>query len=267
MRLQHTRTLITGATGGIGQHLALELAKEGAKLVLAGRRLEVLQSLQQQIIDQGHIAPTIISTDLTTTEGRQHLMEQIRHSVGGIDMLINNAGVVEFNEFHAQEPAMIEQIIRTNLTAPMQLTHDLLPGMLDQHAGTIVNIGSIFGSIGFGYFSAYSTSKFALRGFSESLRRELDGTGVRVLYIAPRATKTDANSPAVYEMAKATKMHMDEPEVVAKAILKAILNGKPYAYLGFPESLFVRINSLLPNLVDIALRKQTRIMSRFASKA
>ena len=137
--------------------------------------------------------------------------------------------------------------------------------MLVQNSGQIVNIGSTFGSIGFAWFSAYSASKFALRGFSQSLRRELAETGIEVTYIAPRAVKTAINSQEVYDMANAVKMNMDEPGVVAQQIMTAVRRRKKECHLGFPESLFVRINAIFPGLVDRATRKQNREARKFAS--
>jgi short-subunit dehydrogenase len=102
-----------------------------------------------------------------------------------------------------------------------------------------------------------------MRGFSEALRRELEGSGVNVTYIAPRAIKTPLNSPAVYRMAEKVKMNMDEPADIARAIIRAIEQDKKDSYLGFPESLFVRINAVLPRLVDGSLRKQNQIMREY----
>ncbi len=266
MRIEHCRALVTGASGGIGRGVAIELAKRGATLLLVGRREEALKALQLEIIELTGSRPFIYAADLTDNEQRKGLVKSIQQSMGGVDLLLNGAGVVDFSEFSQQDPMMVERIYRTNLTAPVLLSRELLPSMLEQKSGTIVNIGSIFGSIGFAYFSAYSSSKFALRGFSEALRREVAGSGVDVLYIAPRATKTEANSNAVYEMAEATKMHMDSPEQVAQWIVKAIIKGNANSYRGFAENIFVRLNSLFPSLVDSALRKQNKIMARFASK-
>jgi len=148
----------------------------------------------------------------------------------------------------------------------MLLARAVLPTMLEQNSGQIVNIGSTFGSIGFAWFSAYSASKFALRGFSQALRRELAETGVGVSYIAPRAVKTAINSQAVYAMAAAVKMNMDEPDKVAEQIVKNIRKGEKERYLGFPESFFVRVNAIFPGLVDRAVRKQNRDAQQHAEK-
>ncbi len=267
MKLNNCRVLITGASGGIGRCLALQLAARGARVGLVGRRLSALREVQDEITAAKAGEAYAISADLSSSVGRAEALHQMRQTLGGVDLLINNAGIVDFHDFSEQDPNLIDRLYQTNLIAPVQLTRTLLPAMLEQGYGRIVNIGSTFGSIGFAYFAAYSSSKFALRGFSEALRRELDGSGVGVSYIAPRAVKTAANSEAVYRMAEATKMHMDAPEEVAHFIVDAIIKDKAIAYYGWPEKLFVRINSLLPRVVDGALRKQNRVMSLFVPKA
>lgn len=267
MDLKDQRILLTGASGGIGRHLALQLAELGARLALLGRNTQALEELAAVIKADTDMEAYPIVADLGNAAGRQTALEQLRQTLGGVDMVINNAGVVDFHAFSEQDPAMIERIVQTNLLAPMLLTRALLPDLLAQGRGHIVNIGSTFGSIGFAYFAAYSSSKFALRGFSEALRRELDGSGIGVSYFAPRAVKTGANSAAVYRMAEATKMHMDAPEDVARFIVRSLIKGKARAYYGWPEKLFARINALLPGVVDAALRKQNRIMARFAPKS
>jgi short-subunit dehydrogenase len=185
---------------------------------------------------------------------------------GGIDVLINNAGITDFENFADQDPEVIERIFALNLLAPLQLTRAILPELLERGSGRIVNLGSVFGAIAFPCFASYSASKFALRGFSEALRRELDGSGVGVTHVAPRAVKTGLNSPAVYRMAAAVKMHMDDPVDVAQQVVRAMESDRKDVYLGFPESLFVRVNALLPRLVDRALRKQHRVMQGFTRK-
>ncbi len=267
MNLKDTRVLITGATGGIGRHIAAGLAAHGARIALVGRKQAALDALKEKLISAGCTEVHAINADISSAAGRQTLLAEVHKAMGGVDLLINNAGVVDFHDFSEQDPAMIDRIYHTNLIAPVQLTREILPGMIRQRHGRVVNIGSTFGSIGFAWFAAYSSSKFALRGFSEALRRELDGSGVGVSYIAPRAVKTAANSQAVYDMARATRMNMDDPEAVAAFVVQCIRKDKEIAYYGWPEKLFVRINALLPRLVDGALRKQNRIMARFAPKS
>lgn len=262
MQLQDKAILLTGASGGIGQALARELAGRGVRLGLVGQRREPLETLRDALQVQGREA-IAIPADLTSAEGRETVVRVMQKAFGGIDMLINSAGIQEFIEVADQDPQMMERILKINAIAPMQLTRAVLPDMLERGSGRIVNVGSTFGSIGFACFASYSASKFALRGFSEALRREIAGSGVDVTYVAPRAVKTALNSAAVHHMADAVKMNMDPPLWVARQIVRAIEKDKKEVYLGFPESLFVRINNLLPRLVDAATRKQNRIMRRF----
>ena len=147
------------------------------------------------------------------------------------------------------------------------MTNALLPHLLKKGKGQIVNLGSIFGSIGFPCFASYSASKFALRGFSEALRRELTGTGIGVTYVAPRFTRTAFNRSAVTRMANALKMNQDDPESVAASVIAAIERNDRERYLGWPEKLFVRINSILPRLVDPRLIKQVDLMRPFATES
>lgn len=255
--------ILTGAAGGIGQELARRLAARGAHLALVDRNAEALQTLAAQIVATGGKAHAL-PADLLDANARAALPARAQAALGGIDVLLNLAGMLSFTPFEEEDAGRMETLLRLNLLAPMHLARVFLPAMLAQGHGRIVNVGSIFGSIGFAYFGAYSASKFGLRGFSEALRRELRETGVEVTYVAPRAVRTPLNSAAIYRMAEAVKMNMDSPQRVAERIAAAVYSPVKDAYLGFPESLFVRINAILPRLVDAALRSQNRVMEKFA---
>ncbi|MCP5406781.1 MAG: SDR family oxidoreductase [Chromatiaceae bacterium] len=263
MKLDGARVLLTGASGGIGSSLAAPLLQRGARLVLIGRNESALKSLRARLDDYSGSVHTI-SADLLDPVSRERSTTEARDLLGGVDILVNCAGQTSFRPFQAESPEILEQIIQLNLLTPMLLVRQLLPEMVARGDGRIVNVGSTFGSIGFAWFAAYSASKFGLRGFSEALRRELDGTGVTVTYVAPRAVKTALNSSAVYRMAEATNMRVDDPAWVAGKIVAAIEKDAKDIYLGSPEKYFARLNSLLPRLVDTGLRKQNRLMKRFA---
>jgi len=262
--MKDKRIMLTGAAGGIGTHLARLISAEGARLCLTDINEQALQDVRAAL--SGSAVHTV-AANITAAEGRQKIVDETLREFGGIDILINAAGINPFGVFAKQDPGLIQKTIEINTLGPMLLARAVLPAMLEQNSGQIVNIGSTFGSIGFAWFSAYSASKYALRGFSQALRRELAETGVRVTYIAPRAVKTAINSPAVYAMAEAVKMNMDEPDAVAEKIVKNIRKGEKECYLGFPESLFVRINAILPGLVDRAVRKQNQQAQKHAEKA
>jgi len=266
MNLNGKRVLITGAAGGIGSKLVTLMAECGARLCLVNRGSASIASLERRM--QG--LPTeafVVQADITIAEERREAVRRMQEAYGGVDVLINLAGTLDFKFFSEASSEMIPRLLQVNLEAPMQLTHEVLPGMIAQGSGQIVNIGSMFGSIGFPGFATYSASKFALRGFSQALRRELDGTGVGVTYVSPRAVRTPFNPEVVQVMAEKGMMRMDEADWVASRIVTAIEKDKDEAYLGFPESLFARINAILPRIVDRALKKELPSLLAFTRGA
>jgi len=262
MNLSGKRIILTGAAGGMGSILAAKLSNLGAKLAMVDANADALKSVCDGL--SGDVYP--VTADLSSVEGCAVAVKACEQCLGQVDMLVNLAGLNNFVDFSEQDPAQIEMMMRVNVLAPMLLTRALLPSFLERNSGKIVNVGSIFGSIGFAWFSSYSTSKFALRGFSEALRRELADTDVQLTYIAPRAVRTSMNDDKIMRMGEATGMNMDEPDAVVNKIIQAIEKDKKDCYLGFPESLFVRINALLPRLVDKALAGQNKTAKTFLNK-
>lgn len=261
MELRDKNILLTGAAGGIGRQLAVRLAERGAHLALVDANEEVLKEV-------GAAVPRskIIVGDLSSSQGCLAIADAATEALGQIDILINLAGMMSFRCFEDEDLDVMERIIEVNLLGAMRLTRHVLPAMVERDQGRIINVGSVFGSIGFAYFTAYSASKFGLRGFSEALRRELYDSKIKVMYLAPRAVKTPLNTGRIMRMGKATKMNMDSPEVVVERVLKAIDNDRKEVYIGFPESLFVQINLRFPRLVDKALAAQNRIARAFAKE-
>ncbi|WP_226685433.1 SDR family oxidoreductase [Stutzerimonas stutzeri] len=262
MQLRDARILLTGASGGIGQVLVEQLCAGGAWLLLVGRDSLALEALARRYPGQ----VSLVCADLTQRGGRQTVLDAARR-FGDLNGVINAAGLNQFNLLEQQDEDAIARLIGVNVTATLQLTHLLLPLLRQQPQALLVNLGSTFGSIGYPGFTVYCASKFALRGFSEALRRELADSQVKVLYIAPRATRTAMNSTDVVAMNDALKVEMDDPQEVARHIVRAIVAEREELYLGWPEKLFVRLNSLLPRLVDQALRKQLPVIKRFARSA
>ncbi len=253
MKLQGARIVLTGAAGGIGEHLAAGLAARGARLLLVGRRARALEELARRINAAGGQA-ACCAANIASDGGRRAIIAAAGTGMGGVDVLIHNAGVLDYGPLVDTDTTTVEQVMTTNVTAPMLLTRAALPQMLARGGGRIVAVGSTFGSIGYSCFAAYSASKFALRGFCEALRRELQGSGVGVTLVVPRAVRTPMNTHAVLRLAGATGMRMDPPERVAARVIDALEHDRSTVYVGFPEALFARINALLPGMVDFALR-------------
>jgi short-subunit dehydrogenase len=263
MNLSGKRIILTGAAGGIGYRLALLLASKGARLALVERNAQRLAEICAEINQSGGNA-VAIELDMTSEGAADKVVAATLQSLGGIDIVINNAGIMDFTLYDRQSPERIAQVINVNVIAPMLLVRAVLPHLLAQNSGRIVNIGSAFGSIGFAHFAAYCTSKFAMRGFSESLRRELVDSQVGVTYVSPRAAKTALNDEITTQMLVETRTNMDEPDYVAEQIVRSIEQEAKEYFIGQPESFFARLNGMFPRLVDGGLLKNTRIARKYA---
>jgi short-subunit dehydrogenase len=266
MSLVGRNMLITGAGTGIGRETAIALARKGARLALVGRSRGPLEDTAGRCRAMGSVAHAI-AFDVAAPSEHSALLDHAAGLLGGVDVLVNNAGVSAFGEFAAETPEVVSRLVATNVTGPLLLTLAFLRQPAGGRERLVVNVGSTFGSIGFPHFAAYSASKFALRGFSEALRRELAGSSVAVCYVAPRGTRTALNSPDVYRLGEKTGTAFDAPESVAAEVVTAIETTHPETYLGWPEKLVVRLNALFPRLVDLALRGQVRAARELATRA
>ena len=242
-RLDGERIVLTGIAGGIGSLVAARLRAAGAKVIGVDRVASDL-------------ADEMLVADLGSFEGLAQIADEL--AAREVDGLINLAGIQYFGPFADQSPDAIWAGYIINLVAPAMLTRALMPRFKTRGTGRIVNIGSVFGAIPFAHFVTYSSAKAGLKGFSDALRREYAGTDVSITHVAPRAVRTALNSPKVLAFADATGMAMDSPEHVADRIVAAIVARSRNVVIGFPESLFVRVNALMPRMVDQALAANDR---------
>ncbi len=267
MDLNHARILLTGATGGLGQALARCLAEKGADLLLTGRDADRLATCVEDIGGIGGTGRQTVSlrADLSLPEDIEKTAAAAREF--GINVLINNAGVNAFGLYEKQDWRVLEQVMATNLLAPMHLTHALLPWLKDRERAAIVNIGSTFGSLPFPGFTAYSSAKAGLRGFSQALRRELADSGVEVVHVAPRTIATELNSASVNALNHDLGNHADTPRAVARKIVAALRAGRSEKHLGFPERIFAWLNGFAPGLIDRGLKGKLAVIKRHAVQA
>jgi len=259
VNLQNKTVVLTGASGGIGEAMAHELANNGARLILVGRNSGKLEDLASSLNGE-HL---FLAADLSSDDGRKQLFDYCS-SNSPINLLINNAGVSAFEMIEDQSDSDITKLLSINLTSPILVTKYLLPLLKCSADGGVVNVGSTFGAIGYPGFSTYCASKFGLRGYSEALRRELSDSGLQVFYLAPRATNTAINSARVANLNSELGNAVDEPMIVAKALLKQLQKNRMNCYVGWPEKFFARVNGLLPKLVDSSLSKQLALIRRLA---
>jgi short-subunit dehydrogenase len=253
MQLEGKLALVTGAGSGIGRALAVEGSQRGMTLALCGRRADALAgTLALLDASKPHI---VIPSAITRAEDRAAIASRLKEAWGRLDVLVNNAGVVTGGALEKETDAALEQLVATNVTAPIALTRDLLPLLLAATPSRVVNIGSMFGDIPFPLFASYSATKFALRGFSEALRREYRDRGISVTYAAPRATKTEGVD-ALEKLIAAMQPKLDDPAAVATQIWTAVEKGEASVYPGRSERLFVVLQRLVPAFVDSAVCKQ-----------
>jgi len=176
--------IVTGASRGLGAAIARSLFDHGMKVVLAARSDEDLESVRSEF-DRTGARTLTVAVDVTKELSRDALLEATRKAFGGIDVLVNNAGTDHPENYVDADFDRVERMVALNLLAPMRLTQMVLPEMLRQGRGHIVNIGSMAGLAPVPYAVAYSATKHGLVGFSESLRYELKGTGVGVSVVCP----------------------------------------------------------------------------------
>jgi short-subunit dehydrogenase len=244
--------MLTGATGGIGKALAQVLADNGVRLLLSGRDRSALASLQQTL-PHGSVVG-LLPGDMTDAAARRMLAE--RGAECAADTLVNLCGQNDVSLLETQHPDLIASMVAANLHAPMELTRLMLPTFRLRQRPLIVNVGSVFGQIGYPGYAAYCATKFGLRGFSEALRRELHDTPVRVVHVEPRATRTSMNHGLGERLNEALGNRVDAPEDVARRIARAMASNRPSTVIGLPERFYTRINAVLPSIIDRSLAGQ-----------
>ncbi|MCE9657319.1 MAG: SDR family oxidoreductase [Burkholderiales bacterium] len=248
MKAAEARVLLTGARGGIGQAMARALLGAGVAVMGVGRA-----TAPPALVASGM---HWLQADLITAQGVADVATGAE--AWGANVVVHAAGVPAFGPL-ANEPAWrLDEVVRTNLLAPMLLTRQMLPRLLARPRAQIVFVGSALGRIGLPGFSVYGASKSGLHGFAEALRRELGGSSVRVQVLAPRSTRTPFNDAAVEAYNRATSTAMDSPELVAQALLRLIESEAPERFIGFPERLAVRLNGALGALLDRSFVKHRR---------
>ena len=188
MNLEGKRVLITGGSSGIGYAIAEAMLAKGAKLVITGRRANVLQQAKEKLQPCGFIEA--VAADVGTEEGRKATLAFALEKLGGLDVLINNAGGVRAGRLEDTSEAEIRAMIEVDLVAPILLTRSALPALRVSGDALVINVTSGIALVAAPFYATYAGVKAGLAKFGESLRRELKGEGVHVLTVYPGATDT-----------------------------------------------------------------------------
>jgi short-subunit dehydrogenase len=258
--LDGCRVLVTGASSGIGRELALALARRRAKALLSARRGELLEALASECARLGGEAD-FLAGDVTDATYRAALLQRVDERWGGLDVLVNNAGVSAHGAFSASDEATLRRVMEVNFFAATELTRGALPLLATGRKPAIVNIGSILGHRAAPLNSEYSASKFALRGWSEALRAEVTGKGIDVLLVSPGTTSTDFFNHLIAKRSDLPwgKAKAIPPTAVAEQIVRALERGRREIFPNWRGRALVLANRLFPAIVD-------RAMSRLVSK-
>ena len=251
------RAVVTGASSGIGREIALELVRQGARVVITARREDRLQAAAAEILALGGRAE-IVPGDIAEPAVRQRVIDAAATAFGGLDILVNNAGVGAIGLFEHADPQRLRCLMEVNFFALVEMTRLALPLLKQGSRPLLVNISSILGHRGVPYNTEYCASKFAVQGFSESLRIELAPRGIDLLVVCPGTTQTEFFDSAVQGVGKpAWPEHAPVTAAqVARQIVQGMRAGKreliPYRW----GKVLCWLNRLSPGLTD-------RIMARY----
>lgn len=255
-QLSGRRVLITGASSGIGRAIALELARHGARLLVTARRADRLAALAEEVRQAGGTCD-VLPGDVTDPAHRAALISAAEERLGGLDILINNAGVGAVGRFSVAGPDRLRQVMEVNFFAAAELIRLAVPLLRRGTRPMVVNVASILGHRGAPRVSEYSASKFALRGFSEAIRAELFHEGIGVLVVSPGTTESEFYG-SVLEQRGETPWPV-QPKVpaerVARDVCRAIERDRHEIVPNTRGRLLVWLNRLAPRLVDRAMQR------------
>ena len=243
------RTIVTGATSGIGRALVLELIRRGAKVVALGRREERLQALAADVADASLYR--FVAGDVTRQQDRLAAIEMANRDFGGLDALVNNAGVGAIGRFQDADEARLRYVMEINFFAPAEFIREALPQLARGNRPIVVNIGSVLGHRAMPEKSEYCASKFALHGLSDALRAELAPQGIDVLLVSPSTTASEFFEAATGESSKSQGRFGKMPAAkVARRIASAMAAGRHEIILSAGGNFLVWLDRLCPPLAN-----------------
>lgn len=247
--------IVTGASSGIGEAAAREFGRAGAKVVLAARRVDKLQSLAEEINAMETEAETLVApADLSKLEDIQALVSQTLEKFGRIDVLVNNAGFGRLDWLENLDPVKdIQAQIDVNVLGVIQTTRQVLPVMIKQRSGSIINMCSMAGLVGTPTYTIYAASKHAVHGFSEALRREVKPWGIDVSLIYPGGVVTEFTQRAGIKRkthAATPKFMLLTAEQVGNAVVKLARRPRRMWIIPWLWSVTAFMNKFIPSFVD-----------------
>jgi short-subunit dehydrogenase len=259
-----SRFLITGASQGIGRALAEAAAARGGKVLATARSLELLRELETAARPANGGTLVTLAADVTSGDDRRRTVETLLGRFGGLDVLVNNAGVGATGHFADADEARLRHIMEVNFFGLTETTRACIPLLRNGRNPAIVNISSIVGKRGIPGRSEYSASKFAVAGFSEALRAELALDGIDVIVVNPGLTQTNFPKNMLERKSRLEVDHLRgmTPAQVADATLAALERGSAETTLTGKGKLLVLAGRFFPRLVDRIAARRVRRMYR-----
>jgi len=249
--LAGSRILLTGASSGIGRALAIELANRKAKQIAVARRRPLLEKLVEEVRAIGGEIE-LVEGDLTDEVVRRAAIDRAQQAYGGLDILINNAGVGALGLFENADEARLRSVMEINFFAPAALTRCALPLLRNGSAPLVVNIGSILGYRAIPRMSEYCASKFALTGLSESLAAEFARLGIDVMLVSPGRTVSEFQQNLLADRGEAHWPGLPQTDVttVARRIARGMERGRKRLFPNWSAKCMYWGNRLVPGLLD-----------------
>jgi short-subunit dehydrogenase len=254
--IENHRAIVTGASSGIGHALTVELVRGGAGVVAVARREDRLRQLAEQAAGFGRPIE-LVAGDVTDPAVRQRVLDAAQSKLGGLDILVNNAGVGAMGLFEDAESERLRRVMEVNFFSLAEMTRLALPMLKQGVKPIVVNVSSILGHRGVPHSSEYCASKFAVQGFSESIRAEFARLGIDVLVVSPGTTETEFFD-SVIDSSSEPNWPKHKPVTateVARQIVHAIRLGRheiiPYRW----GRVLCWLNRLSPRLVDGMMAK------------
>ncbi|MFO0826368.1 MAG: SDR family oxidoreductase [Gemmataceae bacterium] len=262
--LKGKRAILTGASGGIGRAIAECLVKAGTWLALAARNEEGLNALAESLRTLGGDV-LVVPTDITKSEERQRLVNMAVEKFGGLDMLVNNAGIGSHGHFSTSTPEIMRQIMEVNFFSPIELTRLAMPHLMQGQQPVVVNVTSMCGRKGMPAWPEYSASKFALVGMSEAWRGEFTRFGVDVVTLVPGLTDSGFRDHMLRADGR-VEIRFDQgmtPAELAAGIVEAIRKNRREVVFGSEAKRLLRFNKFFPRLTNwLIARKVTKAYAK-----
>lgn len=249
--------VITGASSGIGRACALRFAGEGAAVVLAARRREALEEVAEEVRSHGGTA-LVVPTDVRDEAAVEALARAATERLGGLDCWVNDAAVSLFGRFEEAPPDVFRAVLETNLFGYIHGARAALPRFREQGRGVLINVGSVVGVVPQPLASAYTTSKFAIRGFTLSLRQELRGSGIEVCSLLPASIDTPLFQHAANYTGRPPRpiSPIVPVEDVAEAIVALARRPRREVVVGRSGQALLQLHRLAPGLTEALMARQ-----------